>query len=471
VTGLSSEVDPAPSSVIEEIGVQKPNIVFVHIDQMHHKAISSYGCKYVRTPNLDKIISEGYSFMESYCAMPQCCPSRASWFTGRMSKENGVVINGYPINPKIPDLGQWLRKAGYETVYTGKWHISGRNVADSFKVLHRGSGHGELGDSTVARSAVAYLRNRTNDKPFFLSVGFLNPHDCCFPASSDGGPGKYAFAPKIKDKLPPLPENFDYDYINSGMQQVRNWSRQDWRYYIYSYYRMAEMVDAEVGRVYDAVRNGPYSANTLFILTSDHGDGLGFHAKVSKGYLEEEASRVPTVVCWPGRIKQGVRDTQHLVSGVDIAATICDYTGARPLPRMTIARSWRPLLEGEDVKWRDYVICETSVGQLSVCVRDARFKSIIYEDKTKLYDIQNDPLETEDLINNPEYSAVKKRHYEQFREYLSQIEIYPGPPDFDKKAAIQKRPSAKRRDTRERYPRRNLYGAYVKWYEKVKSQG
>jgi choline-sulfatase len=425
---------------------------------MHHKAISAYGCKYARTPNLDRIAAEGYSFMESYCAMPQCCPARASWFTGRMSKEHGVVVNSYPIDPNIPDLGQWLRKAGYETVHTGKWHISGRNVARSFKVLHRGSGHGELGDSTVARSAVAYLKNRSGDKPFFLSVGFLNPHDCCFPASSDGGPGKYAFAPKIKDKLPPLPENFDYDYRSDGMRQVRNWSHQDWRYYIYSYYRMVEMVDAEVGRVYDAVRNGPHRDNTLFILTCDHGDGLGFHAKVSKGYLEEEASRVPAIVSWPGRVRQGVRDTRHLVSGVDVAATICDYAGAAPMPKTTIARSWRPLLEGEDATWRDYAVCETSVGSLSVCVRDLRFKSIIYQDKTRLYDIGNDPLEMRDLADDPKYAAVKKRHRENFREYVSQIEIYAGPSDSTKIRV------------RGRSLRRSLYKAYVNWYEQVKAE-
>lgn len=464
MTVLSSKAEPAHSSVTEEIGVQKPNIVFVHVDQMHHKALSAYGCKYARTPNLDRIVSEGYSFMESYCAMPQCCPSRASWFTGRMSKEHGVVVNSYPIDPKIPDLGQWLRKAGYETIHTGKWHISGRKVTDSFNVLHRGSGHGELGDSTVARSAVAYLKNRSGDKPFFLSVGFLNPHDCCFPASRDGGPGKYAFASKIKDKLPPLPENFDYAYRETGMQQVRNWSHQDWRYYIYSYYRMAEMVDAEVGRVYDAVRNGPYSDNTLFILTCDHGDGLGFHAKVSKGYLEEQASRVPAIVSWPGRVKQGVRDTEHLVSGVDIAATICDYAGAPSLPKTTVARSWRPLLEGKDKMWRNCVVCETSVGPLSVSVRDMRFKSIIYEDKTRLYDIQNDPLEIKDLANDPGYAAVKKRHRENFKEYISRIEIYQGPPDLDRLIARAKIPS------RKRYPQGNLYKAYVNWYEKVRAE-
>ncbi|KPL13182.1 hypothetical protein AMJ85_00170 [candidate division BRC1 bacterium SM23_51] len=450
--------------------MQKPNIVFVHVDQMHHKAISAYGCSYAHTPSLDKIVREGYSFMESYCTMPQCCPARASWFTGRMSKEHGVVVNGYPIDPQIPDLGQWLRKEGYETVYAGKWHVSGRSLADSFQVLHAGSGHGELGDSTVARSAVGYLRNRTAGKPFFLSVGFLNPHDCCFAAIRDGGPGKYGFASKIKDKLPPLPANFNYDYKNSGGARVRNWSHQDWRYYIYSYYRMVEMVDAQVGRVYDAVRTGRYGDNTLFILSCDHGDGLGFHGNVSKGYLEEEASRVPTIVCWPGKVKQDVQDTRHLVSGVDIAATICDYAGAAPLPKTTIARSWRPLLEGKAVKWRDYVVCETSIGRLSVSVRDARFKSIIYEDETKLYDIRNDPLETKDLANEAAYIAVRKQHREHFREFIVQIEMYPEPAGIEQEIARQRRKGNKRESRRVRYNRGNLYRAYLNWYEKVKSE-
>jgi arylsulfatase A-like enzyme len=221
---------------------------------------------------------------------------------------------------------------------------------------------------------------------------------------------------------------------------------------------MVEMVDAEVGRVYDAVRNGPYGDNTLFILTCDHGDGLGFHAKVSKGYLEEEASRVPAIVSWPGRVKQGVRDTEHLASGVDVAATICDYAGAPPLPKTTIARSWRPLLEGKDTAWRDYVVCETSVGSLSVCVRDLRFKSIIDQDRSRLYDIGSDPLEMRDLADDPEYAAVKKRHRENFKEYISQIEIYRGPS------------SSAKVKVRGRSVRTGLYRDYVNWYEKVKTE-
>ncbi len=431
-----------------------PNIVFVHVDQMHHKAVSAYGCQHVHTPSMDRIVHEGYSFMNMHTAMPQCCPARASWYTGRMSKEHGVVVNSYPIDPKLPDLGQWLREhGGYDSVYTGKWHVSGRNVAKSFTVLHRGTGHGELSDSDVARSAVAYLRNRTGEQPFFLSVGFLNPHDCCFPATAHGGPGKYAFAARIKDKLPPLPANFDYGYTEHGMRQTMKWSLQDWRYYIYSYYRMVEMADREVGRVYEAVRSSPQAENTLFILTSDHGDGVGFHAKVSKGYLEEEAWRVPAIVSWPGRIAANQRDTDHLASGVDIAATICDYAGVPPLPKMTVARSWRPLLEGREVPWREYAVGETSVGRLSVAIRDARYKSIFYEDETKLYDIARDPLETRNVVGDPAHAQIVKRHRDHFRDYLGMIEIYPEPSWGQ-----------------QQWQRGNLYRPYVEWYDKVKTE-
>ena len=98
-----------PAALLED-GMKQPNIVFVHVDQMHHKAVGAYGCPHVHTPNMDRIARDGYSFMESYCAMPQCCPSRASWLTGRMSKEHGVVVNESPIDPALPDVGRWLRK-------------------------------------------------------------------------------------------------------------------------------------------------------------------------------------------------------------------------------------------------------------------------------------------------------------------------------------------------------------------------
>ena len=81
----------------------KPNILFIHVDQMHADMISALGHDQLSTPAMDRLVREGYTFTKAYCAMPQCCSSRACWYTGRMSKEHGVVVNGYPIDPAIPN--------------------------------------------------------------------------------------------------------------------------------------------------------------------------------------------------------------------------------------------------------------------------------------------------------------------------------------------------------------------------------
>jgi arylsulfatase A-like enzyme len=228
---------------------KRPNILFIHVDQMHFQAMSAYGNPYVKTPAMDRMAADGYSFMASYSAMPQCCPARASWYTGRMSSEHGVPTNGSPILPNIPDLGQWLRKhTDYECVYAGKWHVTGRDVAKSFRYIY-GSGRGEYSDAAIARACMGFLENHKDDKPFFLNAGFMNPHDCCYTAGANGGQGKFHFAKEIEDQLPPLPKNF----IKTDNARVSHWSDRDWRYYIYIYYRWVEMVDAEIGRLYNAL--------------------------------------------------------------------------------------------------------------------------------------------------------------------------------------------------------------------------
>jgi len=116
------------------------------------------------------------------------------------------------------------------------------------------------------------------------------------------------------------------------------------------------------------------------------------------------------------------------------------------------------------VPWRDYAVCETSIGELSICIRDKRFKSIFYPDRTRLFDIQNDPLETKDLAGDAAHATVVKRHRRQLREYLSRIEIYPGPPALTQAAARPRRTAA-------RHPRlRDLYTPYVQWYKKLQAE-
>jgi choline-sulfatase len=416
---------------------------------MHHLAVSAYGNRHVKTPSIDRIVGDGCSLMSSYTAMPQCCPARASWYTGRMSSETGVPTNSSPILPKLPDLGQWLRKHGsYESVYAGKWHVSGRDNRKSFRVIYN-SGKGEFSDGSIARACMGFLENYKSDKPFFLNAGFMNPHDCCYTAGANGGQGKFRFAKEIADKLPPLPKNFKLDPRYAP--RTRGWTKLDWRYYIYSYYRLVEMVDAEIGRLYDALMSSRFADNTVVVFAADHGDGLAFHGKISKGYMEEEAWRVPTIIVPPGKSNKPKRDTEHLSIGVDIAATICDYAEVPPLPKMTIAKSLRPIVEGKKPPggWRDYIVGESFLGSGQIGVRDKQYKSIHYgAGQIKLFDLLADPLEMNDLSATDAGKTVIKRHKNHLREYVGKLELC----------------------TRLPAGGQAPYQTYLNWYRKIKAE-
>jgi arylsulfatase A-like enzyme len=415
--------------------VKRPNILFMHVDQMHWEAMSGYGNPHVRTPGMDRIAADGCSFRASYASMPQCVPARTCWYTGRTSCETGAPTNGDACRPDIPDLGQWLRKqGGYSAAYAGKWHVNGRDVAKSFDLIFgKPIGKGDYIDGAVARACMGFLDSYEDDKPFFLNAGFLNPHDCCYTCGARGGQGKFSLAEDIKDQLPPLPKNWKPP-VKKG-KFTSGWSETQWRYYIYSYYRLVEMVDAEIASLYDALKNSRFADNTVVIFTADHGDGVGFHGNVSKGYMEEEAWRVPMIVVDPSGGSKGKIDLEHLSIGVDIPATICDYAQVPMMPKMTVAKSLKPLVDGKQVDdWHDYVVGESFHGQ-QVAVRDAQHKTIFYcnpEMQTKVFDLNADPLEMKNLVDTPDGKTIIEKHKKRILTYLDAVEIYE-PPGKQKK--------------------------------------
>lgn len=437
--------------------MKTPNIVFVNVDQMHRDALSAYGQKSAKTPALDRLAAEGYSFMKAYTTMPQCVAARTSWMTGRMSKEHGAPTNAFGLDPTIPDLGQWLRAGGYDCFHCGKWHVNNRAVNESFHELARGVAPGGLGtnmDPEVTRTAVSFFRTYQGAKPFFLTLGLLNPHDCCFLFGE--GPKKQGFGEKIKDELPPLPPNFDWKIARIKDPE---WTETDWRYYLWGYYRLCESVDAQIGRIYEELRHSRFAQDTLFLLTADHGDGAGYHGKVSKGFLYDESWRVPLIAAWPGVIPAGVRDEEHLSTGVDIPATICDYAGVKPLPRMTIGRSFRPLFEKQKPAWHEYVVGETRIGALRTAIRDATHKSIIYQDGAIVFDMQNDPLEQKDLFGTEAGKAVLRKHVGYFQDYVKRIDLYRGEAIL---FGSKRMGEAAKRATAQQI------GEYVTWYDAIR---
>jgi len=159
-------------------------VLFISTDQHHHGALSAYGCRWVRTPNLDRLHERGVSFMRSYSPDPVCAPARSSWWTGRHTSETGSVFNTAPVHDDIPDLGQILNANGYAAFHTGKWHVDGRAMEKSFRNLYYGRKHigasaGEPFDPAITHSAVSFLNAYNGAEPFFLAVEFVSPHDIC----------------------------------------------------------------------------------------------------------------------------------------------------------------------------------------------------------------------------------------------------------------------------------------------------
>jgi arylsulfatase A-like enzyme len=426
----------------------RPNFLFILCDQLHFEALSAYGNSYVRTPNLDRLVRRGTSFMQSHSPNPICCPARSCLLTGRMSTETSVTVNGLEqlkdfglpptavhsnrgeIIPSIPNMGQWFEQQGYETVYCGKWHLPNNwapNEIPGFTVLPVGGGEGAIVDPSIARATAAYLQSRSGSEPILFVSSLMQPHDICYFAIYDE-----ALVPKdlpsseLEKLLPPLPANH---LSRPPAPQILDrsiytkFSELQWRYYLYNYYRQVEMLDATVGRILDALESSPHADNTMVIFTSDHGEGAAHHQHVEKWYPYDEALKVPLVVSCPGRIESDYRDQQHLVTGIDIVSTLCDYAGI-PAPPNARGSSLRPLLERKNVESRDFVAAEVQV--VGRVIRTPQYKYVRYngDPVEQLFDMQADPGETRNLYADSRYASVVTDHRKLLSDWESKLIVY-----------------------------------------------
>lgn len=408
----------------------KPNILFLITDQQTVSALGCAGNPYVKTPNLDRLAARGVRFTESYACYPLCSPSRAGIFSSRMPHELGIYGNnqGAELAKKgVPTLGGLFQVAGYETAYAGKWHAFSAFPAyvgaavPGFTVLPLAGKDPRNDDKQtaekapecdpyIADAAVKFLQ-RPHAKPFLLVVSLLNPHDIC---EFNEFAGFQKMLPADPAQLPPLRPNLhDPDKLPSELQkEVRKrvgWTDLKWRQYLWVYYRLVESSDKLMGRVLDALDQAGWSSNTMVLFTSDHGEMMGSHQLVTKDKLYEESVAVPLIIA-PPAATPGV-DRPHLVSGLDLMPTFLDYAGITA-PASLEGRSLRPLVAGETVPWRDFIVAET-FGPEARMVRTSRYKYILFaqgERREQFFDMGNDPGETKNLIDNAAVAGEAARH-------------------------------------------------------------
>jgi len=405
----------------------RPNFLFIMCDQLGIDAISAHGCADVHTPNIDRLIKRGVTFSHSYSTSPVCSPARSSMLTGRMPVETGVVANGGYIHDSVPNLGQWLGQSGYDTAYCGKWHLPGNYSTDipGFRVLPAGDGQGDLVDSMVSRSCETYLKTRSQEKPFLLVSSLMQPHDICFWGIwfRDLVPKEMGF--QGIDNLPELPPNHGFKLKEPKKladNKESDWSEEQWQYYNHIYYRQTEMLDADIGRILDALDSSGQAESTVVVFTSDHGESRGRHARRGKWSPYDESARVPLVFSCPGKITEGLEDEEHLASGLDIFPTLCDFAGI-DTPPMPHARSLRPLLEGRSTDWREFLVYETQI--FGRTVRTPGYKYVEYEGDPQrmLFDVRADQWETNNLAGDGQYGDTIADLQSKLAEWNGQLTI------------------------------------------------
>jgi len=416
-----------------------PNVLLITTDQQQATATSASGNPWVKTPNTDSIAAHGVFFTQSYCAYPLCSPSRAALHAGRTPHEIKVDRNGVAMDRTIPISGQVFRAACYDTAYAGKWHVPKpypRGGIAGFEVLNKLARKGRLAhemDEATMNAAIAFLKRKHN-KPFYLVVSFLNPHDICV-LSADSGPVlnriQKLYLPPTGAAAPPLPANFatTTDIPLSPAVNHGSWDENRWRAYRYAYYRMVEDVDRQIGRVLETLRQIRQEDQTLIVFTSDHGEGLGAHHWTGKRMFYDEEAAVPLIVSWKGVTPAGRVDRTHLVSTLDVLPTLCDYAGVQA-PPLTRGESLRTVIDKPEQPGHEFVASEMAREDLkldgrSFMVRTQRYKYMFFpgpKPTEMFFDLQHDPSEMKNLAADPSMRGELVRHRELLAEWKKTTE-------------------------------------------------
>lgn len=431
---------------------EKPNVLFIFSDDQSHETIRALGHTDIDTPNLDRLVSRGTTFTHAYnmgsYSAAVCVASRAMLISGRTIWHTNVSEKERKAGRLWP---QRMAAAGYETYFTGKWHIE----ADAAKAFDHSAdiragmpsatpegyqrpmpgkpdpwspsdpkfgGYwkgGKHWSEIVGDNSIGFLEQAAkSEKPFFMYLAFNAPHD---PRQS---PKEYVERyPLDRIKMPQnfMPEYPQREMIGAGKglrdEKLAPFPRDDHAIKVnrQEYYAIITHMDAQVGRILDALERSGKADNTYIIFTSDHGLACGHHGLMGKQNMYDHSLRVPFIVNGPG-VKAGLKIDApiHLQ---DAMATALDLAGAK---REDVEfQSLRPLLAGEkgglDAVYGAYMDLQRAV------IHDG-WKLILYPKAkvAKLYHLTEDPQEMKDLAADPAMAGRTKALFRKFQDLQKQ---------------------------------------------------
>jgi arylsulfatase A-like enzyme len=437
----------------------RPNFLFMIADDLTHRGIRAAGNPEVETPNLDRLIRSGCHFTH--------CFHQGSWLPAVCVASRSMLNSGltaFRVQKRIEETPLWgetFGAAGYHTAIVGKWHLSQENLKRSFKQFTRVTGGMfESGPSAYNRpapgntwtpwdeslkgqwqhsrewqnaaqdeikhtarmwseNATKYLESRRgNSEPFLLYVGFNSPHD---PRQA---PKEYVDRyPAARIEVPAnyLPEHpFD-----QGDHKVRDEllapfprSREAVQVHRSEYYAHTTYMDAQIGRILDALEASGHAGNTYVIFTADHGLAVGQHGLMGKQNCYDHSIRIPLVCTGPG-IAKG-RKVDSMVYQHSVFATSCELAGVTA-PKSVEFPSLAGALHGKPAPKQDAVF--SFYKEFQRTVRTAEHKLIVYPEAkmTQLFDLRKDPWETRNLAEDRANAATKAKLLERLRRYQQEL--------------------------------------------------
>ncbi len=455
LVAVSAQTDPAvagedTAAYQQTVAAQgncprRPNVVFILTDDQRWDQLSCAGHPFLKTPHLDRIAAEGAWFRNMFVTTSLCSPSRASYLSGLYAHSHGVLDNFTDFHEELPSFPRRLHEEGYETAYIGKWHMGEeddrRRPGFDYWASHKGQG--TYYDCTfningtrqvlegyythqVTDLAVEWLR-KEHRRPFLLILGHKAPHTpftperrylhiydhvrIKYPESAFQLDGKPAW---IRQRLVtwhgiygPI-FGFREDFPDPSPEGVKEFAQ-----FVRAYTATIKSVDDSTGRIYRALKETGHLDDTLLIFAGDNGFLLGEHGMTDKRTMHEPSIRVPLLVRYPRLIRPGTVIDQ-MVLNIDLAPSILDICGARPLAKIH-GRSWRPLLEGQTDGWRTAWYYEYNYEKqfpYTPNVRGVRtegWKYIHYphgdgspdRHLAELYHLTEDPGERHNLIADP----------------------------------------------------------------------
>ncbi|MDX2179167.1 MAG: sulfatase [Bryobacteraceae bacterium] len=440
-------------------GAKRPNILYIMSDDHASHAISAYGSKINKTPNIDRIAQSGARLDNCFVTNSICCPSRAVILTGQYSHLNGVKTLNDRIDPARPHVAKTLQAGGYQTAMIGKWHLGtdpagfdywnilpGQGLYQNPELIEMGKRQKHSGYATdvITDFSLDWLKKRDASKPFFLMCHHKAPHREWSPAERH----KKLF----ENDTIPEPDNLFDDYRGrsgaaerSRMRVGEDMTKQDlkldpppglsgmalrkWGYQVYmkDYLRCVQAVDENVGRMLDYLEESGQAQNTIVVYTSDQGFFLGDHGWFDKRFMYEESLRMPFLVRWPGVVKPGTVN-RDMTLNLDFAPTFLDWAGMPASPEMQ-GRSMTANLRGRTPRdWRTEMYYRYWMhlgGGHSVTahygIRTMRHKLMYFYGKAlgssgavnqdtppewEFYDLQADPREMKNAYAEPKYAKT-----------------------------------------------------------------